>query len=359
MPYCRNCGAKLEDNARFCRVCGTPVVPESAQQTKLKTSVYRQQPAPKTGVPFWAIMLIIAAALVLVAVVIVFLPIEQVDFDQSNQVTAANLDTFELNLEAEIANVNLFLRDLPGNQTAVLNVSATGWRGIFGSNTPVALHFDEDRSDGALIWTAKVFRSGNWPIYNRLDINCNVYVDPEADLEISVVTETGSVAFNGNSESNFQNLKLQATTGSITASLNENVIISGAFQLETTTGRVQLNWNNAGASGTIPIGVKTTTGSIELNVTQTRQLTGNVTLDAEATTGGLTMTLDLQNDVGARIAASTVMGGINVEQQGFSGNSVPLQSDNYPSRNNFGITLRTTLGGVDIDASYDLAGIRS
>jgi hypothetical protein len=143
------------------------------------------------------------------------------------------------------------------------------------------------------------------------------------------------------------------------ASLNENAVISGNFQLETTTGSVQLDWINVDVSSNIPISVKTTTGSAELNITQTRQLFGNITINAEATTGSVLLYLDVHNDIGAKISASTSMGGVNVEQRGFTGNEVPLQSDNYPARSNLDITLRTTIGGIGISAGYDLEGIRS
>lgn len=44
MKYCSNCGAKLDDDARFCDNCGTPTAPES-------TPSEPQQPAPQESAP--------------------------------------------------------------------------------------------------------------------------------------------------------------------------------------------------------------------------------------------------------------------------------------------------------------------
>jgi len=36
----------------------------------------------------------------------------------------------------------------------------------------------------------------------------------------------------------------------------------------------------------------------------------------------------------------------------FSGTTSLLQSDNYPAGSNFNVSLKTTTGGIDIDAKY-------
>src|SRR4030042_3238479 len=139
----------------------------------------------------------------------------------------------------------------------------------------------------------------------------------------------------------------------------EGLVISGGFSIQTTTGSVRLQWDEAQISRSIPVNVMTTTGSAEVNITQSRQLAGNVTLNAQTTTGGVNFAMNIQNDVGARIAASTTLGGINVKQSGFTGNQAPLQSNNYPSGSNFIVTLSAATGGIDINAAYELGGIRS
>jgi hypothetical protein len=96
-----------------------------------------------------------------------------------------------------------------------------------------------------------------------------------------------------------------------------------------------------------------------VNIAQSGQLGGNVTLNAETTTGGVNLAMNIKNDVGARISASTALGGIDINQQGFSGNQVPIQSTNYPAGNNFDVTLRATTGGVNINADYGVVGTRS
>ena len=96
-----------------------------------------------------------------------------------------------------------------------------------------------------------------------------------------------------------------------------------------------------------------------MDITQSRQLEGNVTLNAQTTTGGVNFAMTIRNEVGARISAGTTVGGINIQQQGFSGNQAPVESDNYPALSNFIVNLATTLGGIDVNAVYELGGVRS
>jgi DUF4097 and DUF4098 domain-containing protein YvlB len=253
----------------------------------------------------------------------------------------------------------VIFRDLPGNQRAATNVSATGWRGIFGTDHPLALAFSENLVGSTLEYSVNVSRAGGASIFNNLNVVCDVYVAPSVNLDIVVNTGTGSITMDADRNVTLTNLNLQATTGTVSATLREGVTISGDFSLETTTGRAQLTWLNAKVSGRVPINVKATTGSVDVNVTQAKQLGGNVTLNSETTTGGVTFAMDLQNDVAARIYASTVIGRVSVNQQGFSGNSAPLQSNNYPAGSNFEVTLGATTGGININANFEFSGTRS
>ncbi len=49
MPYCRKCGAEIKEGAKFCNVCGTPVVaPESPESPSRGT-----QPVPQLTLATW------------------------------------------------------------------------------------------------------------------------------------------------------------------------------------------------------------------------------------------------------------------------------------------------------------------
>jgi uncharacterized membrane protein YvbJ len=358
MPYCHKCGAKLDEDARFCPVCGTPVSSVSLAEKSATPQGTYQRPR-KTIFPLVGIVLIAILVISVVGVVIAFAPFQPISFSQSNEATAGNVDTLNLVVEADVANVNVIMKDLPGNQRAAVNVTATGWRGIFGTDKPLALGFNEDTSNSTLTYAVNVSRSERWMIFNTLNVNCDVIVDPSVKLDITVHTATGSITMNANTDTTIQSLDLQATTGSVEAMVNGSVILPGDFSIKATTGTVRLQWNELKVMQSIPVNVMTTTGSAEVNITQSRQFVGNVTLNAQTTTGGVNFAMHIQNDVGARISATTTIGGVNVQQSGFDGNQSPLQSDNYPSGNNFIVLLNATTGGIDINAVYDLGGTRS
>lgn len=358
MPYCRKCGAKLADDARFCYVCGTQATPVPSQP-KPATSVQTRPQVRRAGLPTAAIILIVILVLSLVAVFIVLLPFQPVEFSQSNEASAANVNLLRLTVSADTASINIMLRDLPGNQRAATTITATGWRGIFGTDEPLDLSFAERTEDTTLVYSVNVSRAEGWAVFDTLNVTCDVYVDSSVSLVITITTDTGTIMMNSDEEATFQNLVLRANTGSVEASLKEGTTIAGDFSLETITGSVQLLWDDAKFNGNVPVSVKAITGSVNVNINQTSQLGGNVTLNAEATTGSVNLAMKIENDIGAKISASTTLGGIDVEQEGFSGDEAPLQSNNYPAGSNFDVTLRATTGGININAVYELGGTRS
>jgi hypothetical protein len=65
MTYCRHCGAELEENAKFCSKCGTPV---AIQPTEKKEPIRRK----RRSMSPWAFIGIAVLAVVLVAALITF-----------------------------------------------------------------------------------------------------------------------------------------------------------------------------------------------------------------------------------------------------------------------------------------------
>ena len=97
-----------------------------------------------------------------------------------------------------------------------------------------------------------------------------------------------------------------------------------------------------------------------MNITQDKQLSGNVTVNVENSNAGfITLRLAVLDDVAARILATQNIGGVYLQQKGFSGHELPIQSSNYPSQSNFIVNLQGSQGGTEINAVYELTGVRS
>jgi hypothetical protein len=352
MPYCRKCGAKLEENARFCHVCGTPAV---AVTSVPATHVRRR--------PFFLPVAILVAVLLTAVVVsaLVFLPFYSVHFDQTNRVaTKAGVDNLNLDFQADVANVNVFFKNLSGNMV-VMNVTADGYTGILSDpNRTVAVTFDQKTANHTAIVTSRVSRAEGWPLSYNLNVVCDIYIDPSVRLTLSVRSTAGQISMNAHVPITLNGVHLQATTGSVEANLTQGVVIAGGLSLGTTTGSVRFNMDRAEVSGNILATVQSTTGSVNVNVVGNERLSGNMTLNAGTATGAVNLGMVIRNNIGALIDSSNSFGGISVEQQqGFQGNQSLLQSTNYPAENNFLVSLRTTTGGININAIYESSATRS
>jgi len=351
MPYCRKCGAKLEENARFCHVCGTPVAAVTVPA------------APRRRTPFLLPVAILVAILLTAVVVsaLVFLPFTSVYFNQTNQVAnKANVDILNLDFQADVANVNVFFKNLSGKMV-VLNVTADGSVGILGDpNRTVAVTFDQKTANHTAIVTSRVSRVEGWPLSYSLNVVCDIYIDPSVTLKLSVRSTAGQISMNAHVPITLDGLYLQATTGSVEANLTQGVVIAGGLSLRTTTGSVRFNMDRAEVSGNVLATVQSTTGSVNVNVVGNERLSGNMTLNAGTATGAVNLGMVIRNNVGALIDSSNSFGGISVaQQQGFLGNQSLLQSTNYPAENNFLVSLRTTTGGININAIYESSATRN
>ena len=345
MPYCRKCGAKLQEDARFCHVCGTPVGAVTAPA------------APRRRRPFLLPVAILVAVLLTAVMVsvLVFLPFTSVNFNQTNQVASkAGVDSLSLDFQADVANVNVYFKNLSGKMV-VLNVTADGYVGILSDpNRTVAVAFDQKTANHTAIVTSRVSRVEGWPLSYNLNVVCNVYIDPTVRLKLSIRSNVGQISMNAGAPVTLDGLYLQATTGSVEANFTQGVVIGGGLSLRTTTGSVRFNMDRAEVSGNVSATVQSTTGSVSVNVVGNERLSGNVTLNAGTTTGSVNLDMVIRNNVGAIIDSHNSFGGISIQQQqGFLGNQSLLQSTNYPAENNFLVNIETTTGGININAIYE------
>jgi hypothetical protein len=343
MPYCSKCGAKLEEEARFCHVCGTPVAPVTVPAM------------PRRRRPF-LLPVIILIVILLTAIVfgaLVFLPFYHVYFDQTNQVAKAGVDNLLLDFQADVAQVNVFFRNLP-DKMVVLNVTADGYMGIFDDpNRTIDVTFNHQTANNSEVVTSSVSRVSAWSLSYNLNVICDIYIDPSANLTLTVRSSVGQIMMNADTRMTFKTLSLEAVTGNVEASLAKGVVIAGMLSLKTTTGNVRFRMDKADVSGNVSVSLQSTTGSVNVNVAENQKLAGNVTVNARTTTGGVDLAMIINDDVGARIESHTDFGGINVDVQHFSGNQSSLQSSNYPAGSNILLNLRATTGGIHISAIYE------
>ena len=349
MPYCRKCGAKLEETARFCHVCGTPVAPvERVAVTKPVAPIRRR---PVYLLPVTVLIAILITAVIITA--IIFLPVTHVNLNETRQLDSkVGVNNLALDFQADAAQVNIFFENLPGKML-LLNVTTSGWTGLLGDPAKsVAITFYNETINDTAMATSRVSHANIWPPQFSLNVICDVYIDPSATLNLTVHSDVGQIRMNVEKNMTLEELNLETATGSIDVSLSKDVMVEGSISLKSTTGAVRFRNDEADVSGNVSVNLQSTTGFVDVDLAATLSLSGNVTVNAQTTTGNVNLFMVIEHDVGARIESDTDVERINVDAKRFSGNQSPLQSNNYPAASNFLVNLHTTTGRININAAY-------
>jgi hypothetical protein len=350
MPYCRKCGAKLDETARFCPACGTPV---AAATTAIKPTTPKTKPVHILPV---AILIAVLVSAVVIGALLV-LPVYPVHFSQTNQVPVTDMNDLFLDFRVDVAQVNIIFEDLPSNM-AVLNVTADGGVGIFDDpNQAVNVTFSHQATNNSVAVLASVSQNSKLPILHDLNVKCDMYIDPSVNLTLQARSSVGNIVMTAESEVTLQRVDLEATTGNVDFRLSKGAVAAGSVSLQTTTGSVQFKMDKADISGNVSVNLQSNTGAVNVDLTATQRLSGNATVNARTTTGSVNLHMAIDRDVGARIESDTNLGKITLDEKRFSGNQSPIQSNNYPAGSNFLVNLRTETGGISINAAYGSSSV--
>jgi hypothetical protein len=341
LPYCRRCGTKLEENARFCHKCGTPVA-TYAPSTPMK-------PVKNDSVMIAAIALVAILVVGVVVVALLALPFSSVNFEQSYQDNTANVNKLNLNFQSDVAQINVITLNVENNNF-VITLEGTGSKSIFGggNDSPVQVTFNNETVNGVLTVTAKVAES---TAFSRLNVVCNIYVNPALMLNLNVTSQAGQVSLTADKPATFGFLNLQASAGAVQANL-QNVTVAGNVTLKTQAGSVNFRMSQVNVEGNNTVTLQTNAGSVDMDITETKTLQGNLQVNALTDLGSINLGLIIDGGVGAKIISQTSLGSINPNLQNFSGNKSPIQSNNYPAASNIEINNKTNLGSININAAY-------
>ena len=362
MLYCSKCGAKLDEEAKFCPTCGVPVGPPEAEPER------RRERRPISTLAIVLIALLVIVAVIVAIAALAFLPVYTVGpvTRQMSVPSKSGVNTLNLDLTADVAEINIAFENLTGelqSPSIILNASATARVGVFGSTESLERFMPDwqntteyifvSNSNVLTVTVRQDVDTIHWPRYYSLNVTFDIRIDPSMNTSLNVETSTGGIVLDTQAGVVLNSLSLEATTGGVEANLVEDVVVAGDFSVKTTTGGVKLSWDNVIATNDVLVDATTTTGGVDVDVTQDEGPLGKVTLRAEVVTGGVNFAIDIQGDVGAKIESSVTTGGIDiVKKVGFSGPEALLQSSNYPASSNFDVSLKITTGGIDVDAKH-------
>ena len=343
MPYCRRCGTKLDEDTHFCHKCGTPVVTYVPPVHSTPIKPIRNDPIIIVAVVLVAILVVGVVAAALLAA-----PFSTVNLDQSYQDNTVNVNKLNLNVETDGAKVNVFIQNTSSNNF-IITLKGTGIKGAAGdSGSPIQVTFFNKTENGVLTVTAKITQS---TAFSRLNVDCNIYLNPALTLNLNVTSQSGQVSLTADKPSTFESLNLQANAGAVQANL-QNITVAGNITLRTQAGSVDFRMSQLNIEGNNTVDLHSNAGSVNMDITQTKTLQGNLQVNAVTDLGSVNVGLQIDGDVGAKITSQSNLGSVNVDAQHFSGNQSPLQSDNYPAVSNIEINSQTNLGSININAAY-------
>jgi hypothetical protein len=307
------------------------------------------RPLRKDPLVIAAIVLIATLVTAVIVSAVVFAPLSPVNFNQTSQDSHPNINTLNLNFQADTAQIDVITQNITHKNILIIT-SAVGSRGMFGSSNFVNVTFTNQTVNKVLTVTSKVTESNVFST-GTLYVTCTIYVNPALNLNINVTTQTGAITLNAEKSTTFQSINLQASAGEVQANL-QNVTIAGDVSLKTQAGTIYFGMSQANVQGNQTVNLHSAVGSVSMDITETKMLQGNLQVNTAVELGSVNVGLVIDGDIGAKIISQTNFGNILSDVHNFSGNQSPIQSDNYPAASNIEINSRTNSGGININATY-------
>ena len=233
----------------------------------------------------------------------------------------------------------------------VIYTSASGSTGVGNSNGPVQISFSNQTVGSTLTVNSKVSTSGVFGATAK--VTCDIYLNPDLFLNVNVTTDTGQINLNETQQATFQSLTLKSTTGEITTDLQNGATIAGEMSIKSTTGAVMFTMNQTKVVGNRMFNVQTTTGKVDMQFMENSAFGENLQINASSNTGEIDLSVNLNNDAGAKIQPQTDTGQININLNNFLDTNSLIESYNYPAQTNFLISLQTNVGSININAAYE------
>ncbi len=283
-----------------------------------------------------------------------FLPIRPIDMHENRNVPfQIGVQAVVIELTIDVGNVNVTFSDL-ANDAVNFSLSVSGY-GTLLSNQPYKLTFEQATNSYVLTVTSEVETSilHGWLNLNFLETECDLVIDQSLNASITVRTGTGGISFETRSGVVLNSVRLETATGAIGVIFAENTIVTRDITIMTATGAQSLSWRNVIAERVVAVDIGSVTGTVSIDIEQDERLRKSIELDVEVTTGAISLALNISGEVAGKITSSTTTGLVDIQRSnGFTGSSTQLQSNNYPSDNQFDITVQTTTGGINIDARF-------
>ena len=309
------------------------------------------------GLSFVMALVILIVILLVVASVaaILFLPVRTLTVDEQRSISVmSEIDRINFNSNVEIGMIQIGFADLAPN-LVMMTVQGTGMLSMVSNQDPVQVTLSYTVDGNVLNAYANVSIDSITTGYTFTEMRTDILISKGLLTNINAEAKIGNLKLLAQSGSVLGNVTVKTATGSSTVTMTSGAILKGDVLVETSTGATYLNWNNVDLRLDCTVHLKTTAGSVVANVTQYSSMAGNVTLNGQATTGGMTLNMNIRNPNSGRVASHTNIGEIEVEQKtGFSGPDTLLASSNFAASGTqwFDVNLNTNTGGIKLNLSY-------
>jgi hypothetical protein len=301
--------------------------------------------------PLLAIALVIIVIIAVVSMVL-FVPWKVTNVDESRALTVTDeVEELDLSVDQDIGKVGVYFTDSDQDHIS-MTVKGQLRQNLLASGDPLTITWASEFVGGRAVLNAMIDVEAYATTYGNDELVTTITIPSQLSTMVNVSGDTGSSELVAGNGIVLRGGHLSEAAGSTKATL-ANCTLNGNLILEATTGSCKLEWTEVKVGPGVQVSADSTTGSVELDVLQTKALGDNVSFSAGANTGGIELDLNIEGGISSRVISNTDVGGITVKSStGFTGSDDNLTSINYPSDEVMNFAIDANVGGVELSLEY-------